>query len=158
MSTSRPTIDLNADLGEGFGAWRLGDDEDMLQLVTSANIACGFHAGDPAGLARTAGPPQHVMSESARVGYRDLARFGRRYIDIAAEDPTADVVYQIGALQALAHAAGSAVPYVKPHGALYNTVVSSEYQARAVAAAVHAVAPHAATARHGGIGDVRSRG
>ena len=140
--SARPAIDLNADLGEGFGVWRLGDDEDMLRLVTSANIACGFHAGDPAGLARTCrAAAARDVRIGAQVGYRDLAGFGRRYIDIAAEDLTADVIYQIGALQALAHAAGSTVSYVKPHGALYNTVVSDEHQARAVAAAVHAVNP-----------------
>src|ERR1700751_3488849 len=135
VSASHRTIDLNSDLGEGFGVWRLGDDEDMLRLVTSANIACGFHAGDPAGLARTCrAAAARDVRIGAQVGYRDLAGFGRRYIDIAAEDLTADVIYQIGALQALAHAAGSTVSYVKPHGALYNTVVSDEHQARAGAA------------------------
>jgi 5-oxoprolinase (ATP-hydrolysing) subunit A len=142
VSASHHTIDLNADLGEGFGVWRLGDDENMLRLVTSANVACGFHAGDPAGLARTCRTAAaHDVRIGAQVGYRDLAGFGRRYIDITAEDLTADVVYQIGALQALAHTAGSTVSYVKPHGALYNTVVNHEGQARAVAEAVHAVNP-----------------
>ncbi len=133
------TVDLNADLGEGFGVWRLGDDEAMLDVVTSANIACGFHAGDPAGLARAcrAAAARNVRI-GAQVGYRDLAGFGRRYIDVSAEDLTADVIYQIGALQALAHAAGAAVTYVKPHGALYNTIVTDQGQADAVAAAVHA--------------------
>jgi 5-oxoprolinase (ATP-hydrolysing) subunit A len=142
VSVGQRTIDLNADLGEGFGVWRLGDDEAMLRLVTSANIACGFHAGDPAGLARTCrAAAARGVRIGAQVGYRDLAGFGRRYIDIAAEDLTADVIYQIGALQALAHSAGSTVSYVKPHGALYNTVVTNEDQARAVAAAVRAVDP-----------------
>ena len=140
MSADHRTIDLNADLGEGFGVWRLGDDEEMLQLVTSANVACGFHAGDPAGLLRTCrAAAAGGVRIGAQVAYRDLAGFGRRYIDISAEDLTADVIYQIGALQALAHAAGSVVSYVKPHGALYNTVVTNEEQARAVAQAVHAV-------------------
>jgi UPF0271 protein len=140
VSASRATIDLNADLGEGFGVWRLGDDQAMLRLVTSANIACGFHAGDPVGLARTCrAAAEEGVRIGAQVGYRDLAGFGRRYIDVAAEDLTADVIYQIGALQALAHAAGSAVSYVKPHGALYNTVVTDAEQARAVAEAVHSV-------------------
>jgi UPF0271 protein len=142
VSASRRTIDLNSDLGEGFGVWRLGDDEGMLRLVTSANVACGFHAGDPAGLARTCrAAAARDVRIGAQVGYRDLAGFGRRYIDVAAEDLTADVVYQIGALQALAHTAGTTVSYVKPHGALYNTVVTHEGQARAVAEAVHAVDP-----------------
>lgn len=135
-------VDLNADLGEGFGVWRLGDDDAMLDVVTSANVACGFHAGDPAGLARTcAAAARRGVRIGAQVGYRDLAGFGRRFIDVTPEDLTADVVYQIGALQALAHAAGSSVSYVKPHGALYNTIVTDRDQARAVADAVHAVDP-----------------
>jgi 5-oxoprolinase (ATP-hydrolysing) subunit A len=136
-------VDLNADLGEGFGAWRLGDDEAMLDVVTSANIACGFHAGDPALLRRTCrAAAQRGVRIGAQVGYRDLAGFGRRFIDIAPEDLSADVIYQIGALQALAHAAGSTVSYVKPHGALYNTIVNNHDQAHAVAEAVHAVDPN----------------
>src|SRR4051794_38425638 len=135
-------IDLNADLGEGFGVWRLGDDDAMLEVVTSANVACGFHAGDPAGLARTCrAAAARGVRIGAQVGYRDLAGFGRRFIDTTAEDLTADVVYQIGALQALAQAAGSRVSYVKPHGALYNTIVTDAGQAGAVAAAVHSVDP-----------------
>jgi UPF0271 protein len=139
---SAVTIDLNADLGEGFGVWRLGDDDAMLDVVTSANVACGFHAGDPAGLARTCrAAARRGVRIGAQVGYRDLAGFGRRFIDVTAEELTADVIYQIGALQALAHAAGSAVRYVKPHGALYNTIVTDSAQAHAVAEAVHAVDP-----------------
>lgn len=135
-------VDLNADLGEGFGVWELGDDDAMLEIVTSANVACGFHAGDPVGLARTCrSAAQRGVRIGAQVGYLDLAGFGRRYIDVAREDLTADVIYQIGALQALARAAGSAVSYVKPHGALYNAIVSHREQARAVAEAVHAVDP-----------------
>ncbi len=142
MAAGRSAVDLNADLGEGFGVWRLGDDDAMLDIVTSANVACGFHAGDPVGLARTCrAAAQRGVRVGAQVGYLDLAGFGRRYIDVAAEDLTADVIYQIGALQALAHAAGSAVSYVKPHGALYNTIVTHHAQARAVAEAVHAVDP-----------------
>ena len=133
-------VDLNADLGEGFGVWRLGDDEAMLRLVTSANVACGFHAGDPATLLRTCRAAAEAgVRIGAQVGYRDLAGFGRRYIDVTPEDLTADVIYQIGAVQALAHATGSAVTYVKPHGALYNSIVTDRGQARAVAEAVRAV-------------------
>ncbi|HYZ66368.1 MAG TPA: 5-oxoprolinase subunit PxpA [Mycobacterium sp.] len=136
------TVDLNADLGESFGVWRLGDDEAMLDVVTSANIACGFHAGDAATLARTCrAAAERGVRIGAQVSYRDLAGFGRRFIDATPEDLTADVTYQIGALQALAHAAGSTVSYVKPHGALYNTIVTNRDQARAVAEAVHAVDP-----------------
>jgi UPF0271 protein len=139
---SAVTIDLNADLGEGFGVWQLGDDDAMLDVVTSANVACGFHAGDPAGLARTCrAAAQRGVRIGAQVGYRDLAGFGRRFIDVTAEDLTADVIYQIGALQALARAAGSVVGYVKPHGALYNTIATDSAQAQAVAQAVHAVDP-----------------
>jgi 5-oxoprolinase (ATP-hydrolysing) subunit A len=139
---SAVTIDLNADLGEGFGVWRLGDDDAMLDIVTSANVACGFHAGDPAALARTCrAAAERGVRIGAQVSYRDLAGFGRRYIDMDAEDLTADVIYQIGALQALASAAGSRVGYVKSHGALYNTIVNDPGQAAAVAAAVHAVDP-----------------
>ena len=137
-----PSVDLNADLGEGFGVWRLGDDDAMLDVVTSANVACGFHAGDPAGLARTCtAAAARGVRIGAQVSYRDLAGFGRRFIDYTPEELTADVMYQIGALQALAHAAGSTVSYVKPHGALYNTIVNNHGQARAVAEAVHAVDP-----------------
>ena len=133
-------IDLNADLGEGFGVWRLGDDDAMLGIVTSANVACGFHAGDPAGLVRVCrSAAERGVRIGAQVSYRDLAGFGRRFIDITAEDLVADVVYQIGALQAVAHAAGSAVSYVKPHGALYNTIVTNREQAAAVAEAVRLV-------------------
>ncbi|BCZ22539.1 5-oxoprolinase subunit PxpA [Mycobacterium senriense] len=133
-------IDLNADLGEGFGVWRLGDDDAMLGIVTSANVACGFHAGDPAGLIRVCrSAAGRGVRIGAQVSYRDLAGFGRRFIDVAAEDLIADVVYQIGALQAIAHAAGSSVAYVKPHGALYNTIVTHTEQAAAVAEAVRLV-------------------
>jgi UPF0271 protein len=135
-------IDLNADLGEGFGIWELGDDDAMLGVVTSANVACGFHAGDPARLARTCrAAADSGVRIGAQVSYRDLAGFGRRFIDAEAADLTADVIYQIGALDALARVAGSRVEYVKPHGALYNSIVSHRAQARAVAEAVHAVDP-----------------
>jgi 5-oxoprolinase (ATP-hydrolysing) subunit A len=133
-------IDLNADLGEGFGVWRLGDDDAMLAIVTSANVACGFHAGDPAGLLRVCrSAAERGVRIGAQVSYRDLAGFGRRFIDVAAEDLVADVMYQIGALQALAHASGTTVSYVKPHGALYNTIVTNREQAAAVAEAVRLV-------------------
>ncbi|ANR91993.1 LamB/YcsF family protein [Mycobacterium avium] len=135
-------IDLNADLGEGFGVWRLGDDDAMLGIVSSANVACGFHAGDPAGLLRVCRSAAECgVRVGAQVSYRDLAGFGRRFIDVAADELLADVVYQIGALQAIAHAAGSSVCYVKPHGALYNTIVTHTAQAAAVAEAVRLVDP-----------------
>jgi UPF0271 protein len=136
------TVDLNADLGEGFGVWTLGDDDAMLDIVTSANVACGFHAGDPAGLLRVCrAAAERGVRIGAQVGYRDLAGFGRRFIDVEPAELTAEIIYQIGALSALATAAGASVSYVKPHGALYNSIVTHEVQARAVAAAVYAVNP-----------------
>jgi UPF0271 protein len=135
-------IDLNSDLGEGFGIWPLGDDEAMLGLVTSANVACGFHAGDPLTLRRTcAEAVERGVVIGAQVGYRDLAGFGRRFLDMAPDELTADVLYQIGALDGLARAAGGRVRYVKPHGALYHTIVDHSEQAAAVVAAVRAYDP-----------------
>ncbi|MFV9452662.1 LamB/YcsF family protein [Rhodococcus sp. NM-2] len=137
-----PAIDLNSDLGESYGAWTLGDDLAMLKLVTSANVACGFHAGDPTTLSATCSAASELTVRiGAQVGYHDLAGFGRRFIDIAPRDLTADVVYQIGALDGLAQVSGSAVAYVKPHGALYNAIVHHREQARAVVAAVHSYDP-----------------
>lgn len=137
-----PTVDLNADLAEGYGVWELGDDAAMLDIVTSANLACGFHAGNPVGLARTCrAAADRGVRIGAQVGYFDLAGFGRRRIDVDPAELAADVIYQIGALQAMARAAGSALGYVKPHGALYNTIVDDRSQARAVAQAVHTVDP-----------------
>ena len=136
------TIDLNSDIGESFGRWELGDDEAMLDLVTSANIACGFHAGDPSTIARTARwSVQRGVRIGAQVAYRDLAGFGRRFVDASRTELTDDVVYQIGGLQALAAAAAGTVTYVKPHGALYNTAVHHEEHATAVVDAVAAVDP-----------------
>lgn len=136
MDTTR-TIDLNADLGESFGQWRLGDDAGMLALVTSANVACGFHAGDPRTLLDTCDRAvRRGVSIGAQVGYNDLAGFGRRFIDVAPDDLLADVLYQLAALDGLARTCGGRVSYLKPHGALYNTVVHHEEQADAVVQAV----------------------
>ena len=130
-------VDLNSDLGEGFGAWSLGDDEAMLDVVSSANVACGFHAGDPRTLLATCTAAiERGVVVGAQVGYRDLAGFGRRFIDYEAADLVADVLYQIGALDGLARAAGGRVRYVKPHGALYHAIVHDEAQAAAVVEAV----------------------
>lgn len=135
------TVDLNADLGEGFGRWALGDDGAMLEVVTSANVACGFHAGDPLTLRRTvAAAADRGVVIGAQVGYRDLAGFGRRYMDMEPAELTADVIYQIGALAGLARSVGARVRYVKPHGALYNTIVTDAGQASAVVDAVLAYA------------------
>lgn len=136
------TIDLNSDLGESYGAWRMGDDAAMLEVVSSANVACGFHAGDPAGILRTVkAAAERGVAIGAHVSYPDLAGFGRRDMDIAPADLTADVVYQIGALSGLAAAAGSKVRYVKPHGALYNRIAVDAVQGAAVIAALKAVDP-----------------
>ena len=132
-------MDLNADLGEGFGIWRLGDDEALLDMVTSANVACGFHAGDPLTMRRVcAAAADRGVAIGAQVGYRDLVGFGRRRIDIDPDELAADVLYQLGALDACARAAGTSVRYVKPHGALYNTAADDPAQAGAIAAAVAA--------------------
>jgi 5-oxoprolinase (ATP-hydrolysing) subunit A len=132
-------IDLNADVGEGFGRWTLGDDDALLEVVTSANVACGFHAGDPTIMRRIcARAVEHGVRIGAQVGYRDLAGFGRRDLDVAPDDLAADVLYQVGGLQACASAAGGDVDYLKPHGALYNRVVWDDAQAAAVIEAVRA--------------------
>ena len=135
-------IDLNADVGESFGAWRLGDDEGMLGLVTSANVACGFHAGDPLTLRRTCEvAASRGVAVGAQVSYADLAGFGRRFIDVAPDALSSDVLYQLGALEAMCRVAGTRVRYVKPHGALYNATVHHEGQAGAVVAAIAAYDP-----------------
>ena len=132
-------IDLNADLGEGFGVWRLGDDDALLGVVTSANVACGFHAGDPATMRRVcARAAEAGVAVGAQVSYRDLAGFGRRFIDVDPGELADDVLYQLAALDGIARASGTRVSYVKPHGALYNAAVSHEGQARAVVDAVAA--------------------
>jgi len=120
--------DLNADLGEGFGAWTLGDDDALLAIVTSANVACGFHAGDATTMRRVCGKAaERGVAVGAQVGYRDLAGFGRRRIDYEPDRLRDELMYQIGALSAF-----GPVAYVKPHGALYNTAAVDEGQARAV--------------------------
>ncbi|MCL2542350.1 MAG: LamB/YcsF family protein [Nocardioidaceae bacterium] len=130
-------MDLNADVGESFGRWTLGDDAALLPHLTSANVACGFHAGDPLTLRRTVAMcVSHGVVIGAQVGYRDLAGFGRRFIDLPAAELTADVLYQLGALEGLARVAGDRIRYVKPHGALYHAVNVRPEQAQAVVDAV----------------------
>ena len=131
-------MDLNADLGEGFGIWRLGDDEALLTVLTSANVACGFHAGDPTTMRRVChAAAARGVAIGAQVGYRDLAGFGRRRIDYAPAELRDDVLYQLAALDGFARAAGTRVRYVKPHGALYN---QAELDLELAAAIVSAVA------------------
>jgi UPF0271 protein len=136
------TIDLNSDVGESFGRWTLGDDAAMFRSVSSANVACGFHAGDPSVIRRTCREAAAAgVVIGAHVGYRDLAGFGRRFVDVSPTELADDVVYQIGALQALASVEGARVQYVKPHGGLYNAIVAHTAQAQAVVDAVKSVDP-----------------
>ncbi len=132
-------IDINADLGESFGAWTMGADEALLDQVTSANIACGFHAGDPrtmdASVARAA---ERGVTVGAHVSYPDLVGFGRRQIKVSPEELITDVLYQIGALDAFCRRHGTEVRYVKAHGALYNDLAGDEQLAAALGQAVAA--------------------
>ena len=133
MARESVSIDLNADLGEGFGRWRLTDDEGLLDVVTSANVACGFHAGDPSTMRRVCElAAARGVRIGAQVSYRDLAGFGRRAMDVPPRELADEISYQIGALRVFAQAAGTDVTYVKPHGALYNRIVWDEAQAGAV--------------------------
>ena len=137
-----PRVDLNCDLGESFGAWRLGADDEVLPHITSANIACGFHAGDPGVMARTVGAAvAHGVALGAHPGLPDLAGFGRRTMDVSAAEAHDLVVYQVGALAAFAAAAGARLQHVKPHGALYNMAAARPELADAIARAVRAVDP-----------------
>lgn len=135
-------IDLNSDLGESYGAWRMGDDETMLAIVSSANVACGFHAGDPAGIWKTVkAAADKRVSIGAHVSYPDRVGFGRRDMDVTSGELIADVIYQIGALKGMAAAAGTTVGYVKPHGALYNRIAHDPKQGQAVIDAIKAIDP-----------------
>ncbi|TDC82846.1 5-oxoprolinase subunit PxpA [Actinomadura sp. 7K507] len=135
-------IDINADLGEGFGIWELGDDLALLDVLTSANVACGFHAGDPLIMRRVcAAAVERGVTIGAQVSYRDLAGFGRREMDVAAPELTAEVLYQLAALDGIARTEGGRVAYVKPHGALYNRIARDTVQARAVTDAVREYDP-----------------
>lgn len=132
-----PHIDLNSDVGEGYGAWGGGPDELLMPFLTSVNIACGFHAGDPSTIRRTCElAVAHDCVIGAQVSYPDLAGFGRRFMDMQHDDLRDAVLYQLGALDAMAGSVDAALQYVKPHGALYNAIVRHDDQARAVVAAV----------------------
>ncbi len=114
-------VDLNADVGESVGPWPMGDDERLIPLVTSVNVACGAHAGDPLTIDRTVrAAAAHGVAVGAHPGYPDLVGFGRRDLDMAPDELEASLVYQIGAVAAFARAAGTPLRHVKPHGALYN--------------------------------------
>jgi 5-oxoprolinase (ATP-hydrolysing) subunit A len=131
------TVDLNCDIAEGYGVWRIADDDALLTVVSSANVACGFHAGDPGTMRRACVTAvKHGVAIGAQVSYRDLAGFGRRFIDVPPMDLVDDVLYQLAALQGIAAVSGGRMTYVKPHGALYNAIVTHEAQAAAVVEAV----------------------
>ena len=135
-------IDINSDMGESFGAYTLGQDEALLASVSSANVACGFHGGDPRVMARTVAlAKERGVAVGAHPGFPDLAGFGRRDLAISAEEARTDVLYQLGALAAFCRAAGTALRHVKPHGALYNRAATDDALARAIAEAVAAFDP-----------------
>jgi UPF0271 protein len=132
-----PRIDLNADVGEGFGAWAMGADAELIPLVTSVNVACGFHAGDPTVMDRTVAlAVASGVAVGAHPGHPDLRGFGRRAIAADPAEVERDVLYQVGALQAFARAHGTRLVHVKPHGALYNQAAEDDALARAVARGV----------------------
>ncbi|WP_432092540.1 LamB/YcsF family protein [Streptomyces sp. bgisy100] len=139
---SGTVVDLNADLGENFGRWTLTDDAALLSIVSSANVATGFHAGDPSTIRRVCDlAAERGVRIGAQVSYRDLAGFGRRAMDVPPDELADEITYQIGALQVFARAAGADVVYVKPHGALYNRVVTDREQAAAVVAGMRHADP-----------------
>ncbi|HEY2376756.1 MAG TPA: 5-oxoprolinase subunit PxpA [Gemmatimonadaceae bacterium] len=133
-------VDINCDMGESFGAYEIGADDDVLQHVTSANIACGFHAGDPSVMRTTvANALEHGVAIGAHPGLPDLVGFGRRAMQVTPQEVYDLVIYQVGALWGFVRAAGAALRHVKPHGALYNMAVAQPPLADAIARAVHDV-------------------
>ncbi|MFE0420613.1 LamB/YcsF family protein [Streptomyces tendae] len=136
-TTTRPTVSLNSDIGEGFGNWKVLDEETLLSTITDANVACGFHAGDPDTMARMCAlAARQGVTVGAHVGFHDLRGFGRRYIAVPQETLANDVRYQIGALLAFASAAGTPLSYVKPHGALYHSAATRAEHAQALVKAM----------------------
>jgi len=135
-------IDLNCDLGESFGRYMLGDDAEIMKLITSANIACGFHAGDPGVMARTVSlAKQNGVAVGAHPGYPDLQGFGRRKIDLSMNEIADTIIYQLGALDAFTRVSGLKLVHVKLHGALYNQATKDAALANAIAHAVAAYNP-----------------
>ena len=142
MTDIRHVIDLNSDLGEGYGPWRLAPDDELMPLISSANIACGFHAGDPRILEHTVRQAkQHGVGIGAHPGYPDRVGFGRRTMTATPDEVRTDVLYQIGAISAFCRAAGTELQHVKAHGALYNVAVNDPATAEAIAAAVRQFDP-----------------
>ncbi|UII54356.1 LamB/YcsF family protein [Cytobacillus spongiae] len=137
-----PVIDINCDMGESFGAYTLGRDKEILPFITSANIACGFHAGDPRTMRKTVQLAlDHHVGIGAHPGLQDLVGFGRREMSISCEDVYDLVIYQVGALQAFVHAEGGSLQHVKPHGALYNLASKKQELADAIARAIYKINP-----------------
>lgn len=135
-------MDLNADLGQSFGPWAAGDDAALIPLLTSANVACGLHAGDPVTMLDTCRTAVELdVTVGAHLGYRDLQGYGRRFLDVSFDELFGDVLYQLGALDGVAHAVGASVDYVKLHGALFTQTLHDGEQASAVIAAIQAYDP-----------------
>ncbi|MDI3316927.1 MAG: 5-oxoprolinase subunit PxpA [Bacillota bacterium] len=135
-------IDLNADLGESFGPWKMGEDDELLRRITSANVACGFHASDPVTMARTVRAAARLgVAVGAHPGYPDLVGFGRRDLEMSPEEVEASLLYQIGALRAFCEAEGVPLHHVKPHGAMYNRAARDPRLAEAIARAVRRLDP-----------------
>lgn len=136
------TVDLNCDMGESFGAYQLGNDQEILSYITSANVACGFHAGDPATMRKTVRMAVEAgVAIGAHPGFADLIGFGRRNMEISPEEAYDLVMYQIGALQAFVRAEGGVMHHVKPHGALYNMAATRPALAESIALAIYKVNP-----------------
>ena len=135
-------VDLNCDLGESFGAYTIGKDSDVIPLISSANVACGFHAGDPCVMSRTVKLcKDNNVAIGAHTGFRDLEGFGRRNMSVSAEEAKSMTLYQIGALDAFCKAIGTTLSHVKPHGALYNIAAKDQNLARAICEAVYQYDP-----------------
>jgi UPF0271 protein len=135
-------IDLNADVGESLGPWPMGDDERLIPLVSSVNVACGAHAGDPLTIERTIRlAVEHGVAVGAHPGYPDLVGFGRRDLDMTRAELLASVVYQVGAVAAIAHSLGAELRHVKPHGALYNRAARDRAVADTIATAIRRSSP-----------------
>jgi UPF0271 protein len=135
-------VDLNCDMGEGFGTYKMGNDEEILDFVTSANIACGFHAGDPSTMRKTVKLAlEKGVGIGAHPGFQDLTGFGRRNLHVTPREAYEIVVYQIGALYGFVKAEGAQMQHVKPHGALFNMAATDAALAEAIAEAVYAINP-----------------
>jgi len=136
----KPKIDINCDLGESYGCFKVGHDREIMPYITSANIACGLHAGDPMVMAQTVNlAKQHGVAVGAHPGYPDLMGFGRRAMELTTEEVKNHVIYQVGALQAFARAAGVDLQHIKPHGALYNMAAKDEALSKAIIEAIDSI-------------------